>query len=230
MPDRFIVLSPEMLESYPVTPEMVDDLLAVSQIPGERIDKLCLALGSAPGFLDHDRLAQVVQEIVPDERLASSTVSTIENLRRETVDKAVRALRRWREARSENAVKFPEEALASLEGKLPRLIHACPALERYRKARRLAGITGSTAEGIEVICDLRPVFNENRDRVEGLIPITTLKVVYEGQDGESRSLEVLLSPEMLDTLVKKAQTAQHKLKVLGESASEWIPDGLVNLT
>jgi len=229
MPQRFFFGPPWIFREY-VPQEAVDALLAVSEIPERTIDSLAVALRNESGFLDRARLAQVVHGILPDERLASGIVSTLESLRREKVDDAIRALRRWRDADGENAAKFPGEALSSLESRLPRLIEAYPAMERYRKARRLASMTGNVAESLEVICDLRPVFNEKRDRVEGIVPITTLRLEYERQGDETAVLEVVFSREMLDELVQKAQTAQQKLKVLSVCVSEWIPDGMVKLT
>jgi hypothetical protein len=208
---------------------MVDDLLAVSQVPPEAIDSLATSLHAAQGFLDSDALEQAVRGCLPDGQLASSILRTLENLRPEGVDRTLRTLGSWREADPGNAARFPPESWTSLEGKLRRLVQEYPALERYRKAQRLASITGSRVVGVELICDARPVFDKNRERVEGMLPMTTLKLVYEKQEEDMQVVEVLLSPEMLEELIAKANKAQQKLRVLSESINQWVPQGLASV-
>jgi len=82
---------------------------------------------------------------------------------------------------------------------------------------------------VELICDARPVFDKNRERVEGMLPMTTLKLVYEKQEEDMQVVEVLLSPEMLEELIAKANKAQQKLRVLSESINQWVPQGLASV-
>lgn len=108
------------------------------------------------------------------------------------------------------------------------MIQEYPAVERYRKAQRLASITGFQVVGVEFVCDARPVFDKDRERIEGMLPVTTLKLVYEKQNEDIQVTEVLLSAAMLGELLEKANRAQQKLRVLSESINQWIPQGLAS--
>ncbi len=231
MPERVFIVpasQADLARGSVVPPQMVEDLLAVSHVPMEAIDAVVTSLHVAQGFLDSDSLEQVVRDALPDGRLASAVVRALENVRPEAVERTLRMVGYWRDADQSNAVRFPAESWAALEGKLPRLIQEYPAVERCRKAQRLTSITGNRVVGLEVICDARPVFDKNRERVEGMLPMTTLKMVYEQQNEEIQVTEVLLSVEMLKELIEKANRAQQKLRVLNESIPQWVPQGLAS--
>lgn len=227
MADRVIVVpgAPEFLRGA-VPPKMVDDLRAVSEIPEETIGAIAEELEAQEGVLNPSRLRAVLTAVLNDERFVGATVAALQNLQPERIPQTLRSLRQWRERDEGNAERFPDEALESLERKLPSLIRDYPAIVRYRKALWLSSATGNVATSFEVICDARPVFNERRDLIEGMIPLTTLKIAFEQQDEEISFLEVNLSQEMLTELIEKAQKAQQKLGVLRDCIDVWIPNGL----
>jgi hypothetical protein len=225
---RFIVVPSGAIGDLSVSQQMVEDLLSVSEVAADVIETLAATIKAESGFLGAKRLGKLVRQLLPDERQASATVTALEHVRPNGVEEVLSTIRQWRDADSRNAAKFPEEAMFALETKLPRLIQPYPALKRYRKARRLASIMGNAAEAVEVICDLRPVFDQDRDHVEGFVPLTTLKLVYEDQNDETRVLEVRLSEELLDALMTKGNMARQKLKVLRQMVGEWIPEGFVD--
>ncbi len=230
MPKQVVfVLDPTMQRGRvrSVPREMVRDLLTVSQVPRELITELAKKLENESGFVTPDRLAEVVGEVLTDSSHVNATLAALNNLRPDQVDQTIRNLNDWREADQANAKQFPAEAFASLKEQLPLLIRDYPGLERYRKAEWLASVTGNTLETLELICDLRPVFDKGREVVEGLIPLTTLKLVYSGQDGVSQSVDVLLAADELDDLLNKANKAKQKLAALRECVNEWVPDGWV---
>ncbi len=138
------------------------------------------------------------------------------------------ALGEWRQADPKNAEKFSDKVFADLKVKLPRLIRNYPVLARSQKAQRLRSILGNSVQGIELICDARPVYNTARDAIEGLIPLTTMKIEYEGQDEETHEVEVMLTREDVNKVAEMVKKAQQKLEVLDRSIAQWIPDGLAD--
>jgi hypothetical protein len=134
----------------------------------------------------------------------------------------------WRNADETNAARFPDDAMAVIQENLTRLIRDYPALDRYRKARRMASVTGNRLRQIELICDARPVFDQDRQRIEGFVPLMTLKLVYETQAEDTDCIEVILSADMLEDLLEKGRKVQRKVSVLRDSLNQLIPDGLVN--
>ncbi len=209
-------------------PDMVEDMRTIARIPDDQIDAIATALEAEIGFLDKEKLSQLVGSVVDDESCASAVVIALNNLRSQQLEQIFEALEKWRQADQQNAEVFSDETFADLKVKLSRLIKDYSALARFRKTRRLRSILGNTVEEIEIICDARPVYNDTRDLIEGLIPITTLKIEYEGQDEETHEVEVMLTRDGVNDLAKKVEKAQQKLDVLGESISQWIPNGLAD--
>jgi DNA-directed RNA polymerase subunit F len=201
--------------------EMVDDMLAVAAVPGEQIDAIAAALEAQPGFLEKARLRELVEGIVTTKSLASSVVDALLNLRPQQLTQVLGALEKWRQASTKNAEKLSADALDRLKRVLPQFIKHYPALVRTRKAQRLQSILGNTVQGVELICDARPV-----DSIEGMIPVTTMRIEYEGQDEETHVAEFTLTTESVKEFADEIRKAQQKLKVLGQSIIQWIPDGL----
>jgi hypothetical protein len=216
-----------VIRGFTVPPQMVDDLLTIANLPRKTIDQLITAMDGAVGFLNEEGLKQLVQEIVPDEREASAVVSTIRNIRPGRIDQILASLADWRHADAQNAQRMPDEAFAAIQESLRRLIQDYPAWERFRKARRLATVTGNKARKMELIRDARPVFDEERQHIEGFIPLITLKLTYDTQTEETGTAEVLLTVDMLEELLEKANKARQKVSVLRESLNQWIPEGVV---
>jgi len=227
MPDRLIVVPGGLLRSARVPPQMVDDLCAVAEIPDQVIETIAAQLGAQEGVLTSSRLEGLLMAALGDERHVAAAAATLRNLSPEKIPQTLRSLGEWRDADQENAGRLGDETFRSLERKLPQLIQQYRALATYRKAGWLASVIGNSATSLEMICDARPVYNEQRDSIEGMIPLTILKIVYEGQDEETRSVEVYLTTAMVDELVEKAQKAQQKQKILKESIEAWVPNGLV---
>jgi hypothetical protein len=228
MADR-IFLCPAMSSDLSVPREMVDAMLAVAAVPVEQVDAIAIALEVEPGFLKKARLRELVEGVVTAKSLAPSVVEALLNLRPQQLPQILEALEKWRQANSKNAEKFSEEAFNCLKKVLPQLVRRYPVLERTRKAQLLRSILGNTVQGAKLICDMRPVFDVSRNSIVGMIPVTTMRVDYAGQDEQTHVAEFILTTEALDGLAGEIKKAQRKLEVLGQSIIQWIPDGFADL-
>jgi len=126
-----------------------------------------------------------------------------------------------------SAIECPE--LARLGEILPNLIQPYPAMARFEKAERLANLTGQELESMELICDLRPIFDEDRKQIEGMMPYTRLHIVATGADGLPKSFEAELTHQQVIDLRKKGEKAESKLAVLRKSVESWLPGRLPDL-
>jgi hypothetical protein len=232
MADRvfFVPAGSELFGHSILPPEMINDLRRIAEIPDETIELVVQRLQAYEGLLNTSRLGQLLGSMLRDEPMAAAATAALQNLQSDQVSPTLQSLRRWQKTNEQNIEKFPNVALDALERKLPRLIQKYPAIDRYRKGAWLSSAIGNTATSVQVICDVRPVFDDRREVVQAVVPLTVLKIVYDRQDEETRSLDVYLSDAMLDELADKVQKAQQKQKVLRESVKTWIPHGLVNLS
>ncbi len=210
-------------------PQMIDDLENVAGIPDAAIDRIATELQAASSILDPKQVNSLLTEVVANEGLASALARTLQNIPPDEVSGTLEILSRWRSRHPDNAKRVSDDAFQSLKVKLPRLVRSYPAIERYRKARRLATRIGPVVQRIELICDCRPVFDEARTHVEAMTPLTTLRIIYDDETETGRAFEVLLPTAELEDLISKATQAQRKLTVLRESIQQWIPDGLADV-
>ena len=95
---------------------------------------------------------------------------------------------------------------------------------------RLATLTGQKLESIELICDLRPIFDKLRKHLEGMMPYTRLRVVATGADGLPDAFETELTRQQVHDLAEQVSKAAQKLDVLASAIeTEWLPGGLPDL-
>jgi len=233
MADRvfFVASSPDdFMRAVTVPQQMISDLLEISRVPLGVIEQIGASVAEATGFLDEPRLEDLVGQVIQEEKSADAVVSALRNLRPTAVEDTLKAIEDWRKINPRNAERFSDEAFASVQAALPRLIRPSEALDRQRKAKRLRTLTGHQANEVEIVCDVRPVFNRGRTAIEGFVTQTTLKLVYETQTDDAGCIEVVLPPDLLHELLDKAEKAKKKIEVLRESIQIWIPDGLAEST
>ncbi len=207
--------------------QMIEDLSAVAKIPAESIELLSQQLEQQSGFLTDESLMGLVSGCIADDAGATAAFNALQNLRPDAPDQILETVQAWRRANERNTQRFPDELFAALKQTLPRLVREYPALSRMQKADRLRNMLGDELKGVAFICDARPVYNDSRDRIEGMIPLTTMKLVYERQNLATEEIEVTVTPDQLRNLISEAQKAEKKLGTLRESIAEWIQGGCV---
>ncbi len=205
---------------------MLEDLKAVARLTDEQINKLCQRLSTAKGFLNPQSLRIAISEVVDDDAIAGSIQRILRNLGFNDVKRVLKSLS---EKQQEDDFPLDDVTMSKVCQTLPKLVQPYPALSRFEKAERLAKLTGQQLETIELICDLRPIFDENRKRIEGMMPYTRLLVVATGADGLPISFEAELTCQDVHDLAEKVSKAKDKLDVLRESLEKWLPSGLPDL-
>lgn len=206
---------------------MLADLKAVSTLSDDETNTLRERLSQVKGFLDPKTLAAEIRRTIKVEGTARSVQTTLQNLEPKDTKRLVENLAE--RGKQEKDFLLNKAELARLGEILPNLIQRYPALDRFEKAERLAKLTGQELESIEFICDLRPIFDEDRKQIEGMIPYTRLHIVATGTDGLPKSFEAELTHRQVNDLREKAAKADSKLDVLHKSVESWFPGGLPDL-
>jgi hypothetical protein len=213
------------LNSFIVRKKMLVDLKVVAALDDSQVDAVRVQLQEAEGFLSPARMLSVIRGVIPDDKMARSVRTAVRNLASDDIQKLLESL----SAPSEEGESLDNATLERLRQRLPRLIQPYPALARAKKASRLVGMTGEALESVELLCDLRPVFDESRKEVEGMIPYTRLRIIVTGVDGLPKSYEAELSHQQVHDLAEKAQKALVKLDVLRQDVDKWLPGGVPDL-
>ena len=203
----------------------------------ETLNRLAAELAEVKGYLSDAGLkAILLRELGDGER-----ASRFENLlrtgeifvqERGGIGGLLAFLEKWQTGTAnQEGPTLSADELSDLKRLLPLIVRPYPALQRQAKAERLAVATGLRAETIDLVCDIRPVFDDSRKNIEGVIPFTTLKVVASGVDQFPVSFEAVLSASDVQTLLKKAEDAVNKLNALGRLAERnELPVPSVDLT
>ncbi len=214
------------LERPSSIPGMVDDLKTIASLSDEEIQGIRKHLAKADRFLDLRSLLTSIHEVIQDRKSADAVGRAIRNLMPSDVERIIGDLK---QAIDEEHPPCDEDTLTRLTQALGELIQPYPALVRYRKAERLAKTTGQQLETVELICDLRPIFDRNREKLEGMMPYTRLHIIATGEDGLPKSFEAELTYEQVVEVAEKAKKAKGKLDVLGQSIETWLPGRVPNL-
>ncbi len=205
---------------------MVNDLKTIAGLSDEQIAEIRNHLAEADGFLDHKALLATIREVIQDSKSAEAVRRAIRNLNPSTVERIIADLE---QNLGDKEFPFDQTTFDRLKQVLSELIQPYPALTRFQKAERLARLTGQQLESLELICDLRPVFDENRENLEGMMPYTRLHIVATGEDGLPKPFEAELTYEQVIDLAENAGKARSKLDVLRQSIETWLPGRLPDL-
>jgi hypothetical protein len=225
-PVLYIRGHPQALSFETVPEGLLDDLKAIISLSEDTLDKLYKQLSEAQGFLNPKALREIIHKNVEDSNAAKAVQRIIININPSQVERMVTSLE---EKCKEEDFPFDQTQLERLKKILRNLIRPYPSLARFQKAERLASITGQQLETVELICDIRPIFDENRKNIEGMMPYTRLHIVAIGEDGLPNAFEVELTHQQVIDLAEKAEKAKSKLEALHQSIETWLPGGLPDL-
>lgn len=215
IPESFIGQFPSLSDTF------FADLKKIASLTGEQVEKLSNHLAQVKGFLSPKILKVSILEVLKDGDVGTAVHRAISKINPESVGSLITTLE---QSKDEDEFPLDGEIIERLKLNLPKLIQPYHALKRYQKAEHLVKVTGQPLESIELICDIRPMFDENRERVEGMMPYTLLEIVATGRDGLPKSFEAILTCQQVHDLVEKTEKAKHKLEVLRDSIEKWEPN------
>ncbi|MCK4786600.1 MAG: hypothetical protein KAV87_22765 [Desulfobacteraceae bacterium] len=214
------------LEHPTARKELLEDLKGISGLSDKKLKELCEHLNKIQGFLTPKAFLEAIRKVITESSVAEAIRRIIINIGPSQVEWMVTSLE---EKSKEKDFPFDQAQFDRLKQILKNIIQPYPSLARFQKAERLAKITGQQLETVELICDIRPVFDENRKNVEGMMPYTRLHIVATGEDGLPNAFEVELTHQEVTNLAEKAEKAKSKLEALRQSIEKWLPGGLPDL-
>lgn len=201
----------------------LSDAGAILRVPAERVESLASALREFDGFLDHTTLSQIVERTLQSDDEPSKVAQVLRLLDRylrESDETLAKSMVLLKAALIKHAKGLEEQQRGTLGERLESLLATPNGFARQHKAERLAEATGAELSDLQIICDVRPVFNEERTEIEGALPVSTLRLDLEERDGRSSGLEIRLTEEQIADLSVKAESALRKVilikKMLGD--------------
>lgn len=217
MSDESLEILPEdVMTGRAIPPEMIHDLREIAQLDARTVGRIAEHLSQLQGFAVKQTVKEGVQSCLQSSNadLADSIVRTLLNLKPSDVARILKTVDRWRKSTEERKSLLPDDFFANLERNVQVLVADYPSVALIRKANRLLREVGNEFKNIAFFCDMRPVFDEPREKVEGFVMLANMRLVYISQNGDRHACEVALTEDELKELVKNGQKALAKLEVL----------------
>jgi len=217
MGDESLEMRPEdVLARRALPPEMVRDLLEIARLDSRTVKRIGEYLLALQGLTEAESIKEGVKNCLrdSDDDLAESIVATLLNLKPTDVARTVATVDRWRQSTEQRRELFTDELFASLDRNLQAIVADYLSVELVQKADLLLRAVGNEFMDIAYFCDMRPVFDRPRKKVEGFVTLANLRLKYVSQDGIDHACEVALTEEELRELIKTSEEALAKLEVL----------------
>lgn len=205
----------------------MNDARRILRLEPDAYAHLVTKLATTDVFLDRRSLVSLISEILgegEESRELASIIYRIGGMLHDAdmpAEEAMDALGRAIEGKADGIDPQDRRVLVDRL----RTLAADPAgLAKQSKARQLVDATGSELDEFQFICDIRPIFDQSRERIEGAIPLGLLHLEYTSPDGDSAVLEVRVTERQLEEFESKIATAKRKLTLIkGLVANQRLP-------
>lgn len=210
-----------------VSSSLISDAAIALEIGDDNFESLISGLEIESGFVGRDELESRFLPLLGNDAEKANKLSRFvdaihERLRgtNQAVPDFVKSLVSWLTENDSDGKQVPKESFASFEERTAKLLGSYQCYARQAKVEELSTRIGNPLEQFELICDVRPVFDSERKTIEGMLPITWLKIVATESNGMPSGTEVLLSEEDLNTIEESLKKAKQKIKELKRAVSE----------
>lgn len=213
----------DVVANRALPPEMLRDLRVIAGLSDEKCRQLGGALCSLEGLATSDAIKDAVKACLSeedeDEGKIESVVNALSSLKPQVIPRLMESIKAWALARKSRQEIFSDSVLERLGENLQVLISDYHAVVLMQKADQLLRDVGNEFQSVKFVCDLRPVFDEQRANVEGFVLLANMRLIYISQDGQRHVCEIAFTEEELQQLRNDVDKAQSKLEVLKEVRS-----------
>ena len=168
-------------------------------------------------------IKEVLTPFIPDEQESDRFASFLSQIDRvvagsaRQIDSVIHDFQEY--CKRQNELISPDD-LQQVRQRLTLLLGNHLGFQRQRKAEHLADAIGNPLSTIRIICDLRPVFDPEHNKVEGSLIVITLRAVASGPDSLPVAFEARLTEKQLADLTEAATEAVKKNAVLKKLLAE----------
>lgn len=189
------------------------DVSAVAKSSRTELENTISALDAASGFLGPEAIQRTVQGIIDNPERARGVASFVFNMLALQRQQGEGFLEKFKKGFDGADLELEHTQKQLVSDLLGGLVRKRPAADRHGKADDLASRIGAPLHNFTITCDLRPVFDEKRESVEGMFPVAILTVETHASL-LPETVTVRLSAKQLEKIVKEATNAQKKVTAL----------------
>jgi len=199
--------------------EFLADARLILGLEEDAFLRLAAALEKADTFINRETLDKMANDALPgkgDGAKFAAIIYRIAGIFHEADMPVNEALNVLSGAMAEHEKSYAHEERQRLVERLRRLVVIPTGFARQFKAQKLAAATGGELDRTQIICDIRPIFDSERQKIEGAFPLAVLRLEYTAPDNESMVLEMRISEKQIETLETIAATAKRKISLIKE--------------
>jgi hypothetical protein len=197
--------------------DFLSDARLIVNLDQDAYNCLATKLKETDDFLDRASLTSLTSEVLGEGDEASKVASIIYRIGGMLHDAGIpakKAMEELGEAIESKATGLEKQDRRTLIDRLKALAAEPIGLAKQYKAAKLVDAIGAELDDFQIVCDIRPIFDHNRGRIEGAMPVAIMRLEYTPPDGSDDVVELRVTEKQLADFESKIKTAQQKLKVI----------------
>ncbi len=197
--------------------DFLDDAQQILKLDEDACVRLATQLANADTFLSRPDVEVAVAAVLGEhsEQIASIIYRLGDIVHDADMD-AGKAMDALSKAIEEKAEKLEPQQRRTLTERLRKLIAEPTGLAKQFKAQQLVCAIGAELADLRIICDIRPIFDQKHERIDGAIPLATLRLEYNTADGDSAVLELRVTERQIAKFGERIADASLKLRMIKE--------------
>ena len=213
---KFDIGPEDFMSGAVISPSMLEDLYDVAHLESEQIAKISQVISELDGLSKNEEVESLIDAVLSDDQESSGAkiYKVVKSIDEEDVPKIIELVKAWAQRKEERKNVFPDSLIEKLTSNLKSLVDKSGAIDLIKKADRLVRDTSNELDSFKFVCDLRPVFDDPREKIQALVLLANFRVRFTKQDGTKGSFEIALTEDELNELKKKTEQALSKLNVM----------------
>ena len=197
--------------------DFLEDAQLILKLDEDAYLRLATQLAKTDTFLSRSDLGRIVGDVLgEDSDRIASIISRTGGIVHDADMDAVDAMDALGTAIEEKAEGLEPQDRRTLSERLRKLAAEPIGIAKQYKARQLVDVIGAELNDFRIICDIRPIFDQKRERIDGAIPLAILRLDYSSPDGESAVVELRVTEKQIAEFGEKIADANLKLRMIKE--------------
>jgi hypothetical protein len=211
--------------SHPLNSDLVEDAQLLLQIDDPVLVDISNQLEKQVGFIRSDEIRKVVSARVKNadnsKRVARLLIALSERLIEDEnfLEKLKTSLSKWWEPDDDDDDPPTPEQQNVIFHRLDLIVKPYYGLRMQVHADKLSKLIRRRFTHLDIINDLRPIFDLSTPNLSAVLPLTTIRVVFEMEDGLPQSIEGTITETGLKELSEKIDIALSQLNALNKYAA-----------
>ena len=197
--------------------DFLNDAREILKLDQDSYLRLANRLAKSDAFLSRSDLAGIVGDVLgrgDDSDRIASIVDRLGGIVHDADMDVADAMDALETVIVEKAAGLEPSDRKILADRIRKLAAEPMGIAKQCKARQMVDAIGAGLADVQIICDIRPIFDPKREQIDGAIPLAILRLDYHRPDGESAVEEIRVTEKQIAELEGKILVAKRKLSMI----------------